>query len=58
MLFCSLIKERKGKKRPAFQHKNLIPIVWTCFAASSIEQLAFIDGTMSSKLYPRILKIA
>uniref|UniRef100_A0A8C4TBF5 Transposase n=1 Tax=Erpetoichthys calabaricus TaxID=27687 RepID=A0A8C4TBF5_ERPCA len=53
------------KENTVFQHKNLMPsvkhgggsvMVWACFAASGPGQLAFIDGTMNSELYQRILK--
>ncbi|KAG2458113.1 TCB1 transposase, partial [Polypterus senegalus] len=53
------------KENTAFQHKNLIPsvkhgggsiMVWACCAASGPGRLAFIDGTMNSELYQRILK--
>ncbi|MBN3293577.1 TCB1 transposase, partial [Polypterus senegalus] len=54
------------KETTAFQHKNLIPfvkhggvsiMVWACFAASGASSyLIFIDGTMHSELYQRILK--
>ncbi len=53
------------RPKTAFQEKHLIPtvkhgggnvMVWGCFTVSWTGQLAFIDSTINSASYPRVLE--